>query len=293
MLVGDEIAHDNSKHIYKIKQKRIKKGHVGLLVHPFQRYENIKKINSYHIPSYSTDSMIYIAKKKQAVLIDIIEKSFKIVDKEGKFIETIYLKNYFRRPKSLCFNEVTDEIFVADTDASKVLVFSSTNYSFLRCFRDVYKPRGIAVDSKKSHLIVGSSRDYQDILVLDCQTGGLIKRVNLTYSVNCIKSINDYLVLGIFKGFVIVDKSTYEVVKIVDTHYNLEFFELIDNQFVLTINTEQNMMNTLCLMDFSGKIISKTKIKIDFEISDICLIGQRLILNSGFYHPSIHVIDFD
>jgi hypothetical protein len=236
--------------------------------------------------------MVYIEKQSQIVLIDLIEKSFKITDTEGNFIETIYLKNYFKRPKGFCYNSVTDELFVADTDASKILVFSSFNFHLIRTYETAHKPRGIAIDIERSRLFVGSSRDYQDVLVLDCLTGEIIQRIPSKHSVNQINQSADYLIMAIFNGFVLLNKSTCEVIKTINIDFNCEFFEILENQFILTIKEEQ-LKNYLTLLDFNGQTVQKTLLTIDFEINDFVTFGNRMILNSGYYNPNIHVLNFD
>ena len=277
---------------FKQTLEQIKISRVGKIFHPFQRYEKIIDTTSLHLPSYSTDSMVYMEKRNQIVLIDAMGKSFKITDTNGNFIETIFLREYLERPKGMCYNPVTDEIFVADNKASKTLVFKGFNFELNRIMDTIKNPVGICIDIETSRLFVGSSRDYQDVIVYNCNTSEIIQRINCRYSVNYIKQSPDYLVMSIYHGFLLVNKSTCEIIKTINIDFNCEFFEILDSQFILTVKAMKEQ-NFLVLIDFNGNIVSSTRLTVDFEINDLVTIGDRMILNSGRYNPNVHVIKFD
>ena len=97
--------------------------------------------------------------------------------------------------------------------------------------------------------------------------------------------------MSIYHGFLLVNKSTCEIIKTINIDFNCEFFEILDSQFILTVKKIKEQ-NFLVLIDFNGNIVSSTRLTVDFEIFDMVTIGNRMILNSGYFNPNLHILNF-
>jgi hypothetical protein len=289
-VIATRLKRSKRNNFYKMESKQIIKSDIGRLVDPLQRYDKISYLRSVYIPSYFTDSMVYVEGKKQIVIIDKMERSFKVIDTEGNYIQTVYLKEFLKEPRSICFNTVTDELFVTDKDL--ILVFNSHNFQLQRYFDTIVRPKGIAIDCETQILYVGIDYSNQDLLALNCISGEIIRRVNMnSFLLYHISQTKDILLLLSYKAIILLSKNSFEITKVINLNYECKILEIVTNQFILTLDYDK--LNSIILLDFDGKVVSRTKLNFDFKIENFCKINNRMILNSALYHPSIHIVNFE
>ena len=272
---------------FKIDLKSIKKKEVGRITNPKKSFIEITK-NVFHSPTCIAHSVTYNSKMEQFMATNRDSQTLKIYDNEGFYAKTIDLSYLNITPFniSININESTDELFLNNYEIPTIFVINCSNYEFLRTLNTRRNFSLLFVDSKSSLLFACTDDVNDGISLLDCNEGVVVGNIDVNNSyVFCIKQANEYLVLSTLCGFLIMDKSNYKILRIIENlNIDSTCFDIVENKFILTVDKEhkykeRNIM--LNLLDLNGDLISKkVLLPVAQPAKDIYFLENRIFLNN-------------
>lgn len=97
---------------------------------PFYEFDSIKSSKSFHVPSKSLFTMVFLKTKRKIVITDYMDKSLKVLDINGCFQEKISQAGCLEKPWAISSNSRND-IFITDYEDMGIVKLDSS-FKFIR-----------------------------------------------------------------------------------------------------------------------------------------------------------------
>ena len=285
----------------------------------FDTIKSIKEINCDH---KCLCRIAFSDMMNQFIITDCEDNTLKLIDIDGNYKRSVNPNSILKCPWAICISKSTNEIYVADGQLAKIIVFD-IDFKYLRGFGDdkINLVECMTIDDNAtSSEIFLYAADYRNSLVTvwNSETGkfklqfsiqspsdiGIAGDKIFITSENKFQFVSNTRKLDYLNGencIYVLNKLNFDVINKIKLSNWLSptciYFDRQNNHLItvaFNIDDEMNVSKTRYLYIIDQDTLTclyKVDLNID-KTSDMCIIDKKILFCRGPFSPSVYMLEF-